>query len=260
MRISFVGAGNVAWHLAQVLEKSGKHSIEEVCSRTKSSSKKLADKLYNAEATTSLDFSESKADLIIISVPDDAIFSVASQINVNSKCTIVHTSGTMGIDELKPIKNANKGVFYPLQTFSKSKNVNFKNVPLCLEATNTLTEDFLEKLAFDICENVAFVNSADRKILHLGAVFACNFTNHLMGIAKQILEKEGLNFAILKPLIQETVEKALTMGPEKSQTGPAARNDTKTIESQTKLLAQNSSWQNIYKIVTDSIRSAKYVQ
>lgn len=257
MKISFIGAGNVAWHMAQAFEKAN-HSVVEIYSRDRKNARKLCDKLYNAQVIDNLGFKASKAELIVIAVPDDAIETVVSQLQLPEKMMVVHTSGTKNLDALAPLTQAKTGVFYPLQTFTKAKAINFKPIPICIEAQDTATEKILQKLAFTICENVGIVNSNDRLILHLAAVFACNFSNHLMTISKKILENEGLDFAILKPLIQETIEKALAKGPENSQTGPAARNDVRTMQKQMSLLDKTPLWKTIYGNITDSIIQSEY--
>lgn len=231
----------------------------EVYSRSLSNAKKLTAKLYNAMATNKLDFSQSKAEVLFICVPDDAIEQVAAELKLPSGCLVVHTSGTKPLAILDIIKGVKIGVFYPLQTFTKAKAVNFEKVPICLEANEKALEKVMEKLAFTICENVAFVNSNDRKVLHLAAVFACNFANHLFTMAKNILKQEDLDFKILQPLIEETVQKAFANGPEKSQSGPAARNDIKTIEAHLKMLHSSSLMQSIYQNMTDSIQDSHYL-
>jgi predicted short-subunit dehydrogenase-like oxidoreductase (DUF2520 family) len=254
LKISFIGSGNVAWHLSQAFEKTNHHSVVEVFSRSLTNAKKLTAKLYNAQPTNSLDFSLSKAEVFFICVSDDAIEQVSQEIRLPNDCLILHTSGTKPMQILENITNAKIGVFYPLQTFSKAKSVNFQNIPICLELKDKTMEKTVEKLAFTICESVAFVDSNDRKILHLAAVFACNFTNHLFTIAKTILEKEQLEFKILQPLIEETIQKAFLNGPEKSQTGPAIRNDSKTIESHMKMLDSQPQLRNLYKDLSENIQ------
>jgi predicted short-subunit dehydrogenase-like oxidoreductase (DUF2520 family) len=169
MKISVIGSGNVAWHLSQTLENAN-HTIFEVYSRDIKNAKKLCDKLYNAEPKDQLDFSKSKSELFIISVKDDAIQDVVKKIQLPINAILVHTSGTVGIEVLKNKFTPNIGVFYPLQSFSKSREINFKNIPICIEASNTKTETVLEKFAFTFCDNVAFLDSEDRKKLHLAAV------------------------------------------------------------------------------------------
>ncbi|MDX2191131.1 MAG: DUF2520 domain-containing protein [Bacteroidota bacterium] len=253
MKVCIIGSGNLAWHLAQALDSNG-NRITDVYSRNKQNAHNLCKKLYHAESTSVLNFSESSADLFIVCVSDDAIFSVISQIQIPENKIIVHTSGTLSLDVFKELnKFENYGVFYPVQTFTKSKQISFKNIPICIEANNVQTEKNLEKMAFSICENVCFIDSNDRKILHLAAVFACNFTTQLIQISKNVLEKNALPFDIIKPLIAETIEKTLLIGPEKAITGPAIRNDYNIIESHKKLLEKDKLVLDIYSKITDSI-------
>ncbi len=259
MKLTFIGSGNVAWHLAQAFEKTSHHSVAEVYSRSLTNAKKLTAKLYNATATNSLDFTQSKAEVFFIAVTDDALAHIAAEIRFPKDVIVLHTSGAQSVEVLDSIKNVKTGVFYPLQTFTKAKPVNFQTIPICIEVKDKLQEKLIEKLAFTICENVAFVNSYDRKVLHLAAVFACNFTNHLFAIANKILKKENLDFKILQPLIEETVKKAFSNTPEKSQTGPAARHDNKTIQVHLQLLENDTLIQSIYRNISDSIQNGHYV-
>lgn len=252
MKISFVGAGNVAWHLAKAMDKQNQ-TIVEVYSRNIKNAARLCEKLYHTKATTNLDFTNSVADIFIIAVPDDCIEMVVNECQFPENSTVVHTSGTVPLHVLANIDNCKTGVFYPLQTFSKSKELDMKKIPICLEASDIITEKLLEKLAFKICENVCFYNSDDRKTLHLAAVFACNFTNHLLTLSKKILINEGLEFSLIKPLITETLEKALQIEPENSQTGPASRHDHKIIAQHLKMLAYSESLSTIYSAITESI-------
>jgi predicted short-subunit dehydrogenase-like oxidoreductase (DUF2520 family) len=252
MKISFIGAGNVAWHMAKAFGVSNQQ-IVEVYSRNIKNADLICSKLYNSLPKDDLDFSKSNAEIFIITVSDDAIEEVIGDAVFPANSIVVHTSGTKSIGVLDNLTDCRTGVFYPLQTFSKSKPINFKSIPICIEANDEETEQVLEKLAFKICENVCFYNSNDRKVLHLAAVFACNFTNHLLTLSKQILEKEGLEFSVLKPLIEETIDKAMINDPEKSQTGPAVRNDQKTISEHLKMLRKDEILENIYSIMTQSI-------
>lgn len=250
-KVSFIGAGNVAWHLAQALEYAG-HVVQEVYSRNLMHAQQLAAKLYHAVPTNSLDFSKSKANVFIIAISDDGLAGVNEQIILPEGSIIVHTSGTMPVETL--VGRPNSGVFYPLQTFSKIKKVDVQCVPFCIEATNETTEDVLIALAQSISNTVYLISSAERKILHIAAVFACNFTNHLLALAKEIVDREELEFDLLKPLIQETFHKALAANdPVSVQTGPAARNDQKVIQSQQDYLTPFPDEQKIYKMLTESI-------
>lgn len=263
MQIIIVGAGNVAWHLAQALENAG-HYINEVYSRDSNNAKNLVAKLYEAQVAPDLDFSNSKADLIILAVADNALKDVMSQIVFPENCVVVHTSGTQSLDKLRQLANTYSdiyvatGVFYPLQTFSKEVEITFKNVPLCIEASDEKTKELLVELAYDLSNTVYLVSSEERLILHIAAVFACNFSNHLMAISKQILEKENLEFELLKPLIQETIRKALeSPDPALVQTGPASRNDTQSIHQHLEYLEDMPQLAQVYEVLTESIINQK---
>lgn len=253
--ISFIGAGNVAWHLAVALEAAG-YQVREIYSRTPEHAVALAEKLYNATPTQSLDFSGSKATVFFIAVPDSQVAHIAATLKVPAKAVVVHTSGSLSLDVLQD--HAYRGVFYPLQTFTKHKKLDISSVPFCLETSDESTEQLLVEMAQQISQTVYLVSSAERKVLHIGAVFACNFTNHLLGIAKNILDREDLEFDLLKPLIQETVQKALHADhPAYVQTGPAVRNDQQIIDHHVEYLSAYPSEQNLYRILTESIRQNK---
>lgn len=250
--ISFIGAGNVAWHLAQALEDAG-HSILQVYSRDVLHAKELTRHLYDTQAVNALDFSQSAAELFIIAVPDDAVFDIVEHTIFPAHAVVCHTSGTLPLTTLR--KFPHRGVFYPLQTFSKHRRMDMQKVPFCLEASNDPTEEILVALAQSISKTVYLVSSEERKVLHIGAVFACNFTNHLIALSKEILEKEGLEFSLLKPLIEETLAKALTVtDPATVQTGPAIRGDEHTIQQHLRYLKDNPLQQKLYKLLTESIQ------
>lgn len=261
MRISFVGAGNVAWHLAQALELAGHHIIE-VFSRDARNARRLVNKLYDTYVVPDLDFAESSAELIILAVADDALKDVVSRLVLPENCTVVHTSGTKSLEELRQLIEiysdvpAQTGVFYPLQTFSREIPIQFSDVPMCIEASHPQTEQSLISLAQDISNVVYLMNSEERRILHVAAVFACNFTNHLLAISKRILDAEHLEFDLLKPLIRETIRKALEApDPAVVQTGPARRGDQQIIEKHLEYLERYPAWQGLYEVLSESIKS-----
>ena len=192
-----------------------------------------------------------KADIYIIAVSDDAIQEVASQIPVSNKL-VVHTSGSVSIDAIHP-KNR-QGVFYPLQTFSNSKTVDFSTIPFCLETVYKEDTVLLHKIALGLTKKVYEISSEQRKMLHLAAVFVNNFTNHLFSIGHDICKEHDIPFEILYPLILETAQKITHIAPDHAQTGPALRNDVKTINRQSKALT-NTSQKEIYQILTKAIQS-----
>ncbi len=226
--VLLVGNGNVAFHLKNAFLKVDEIKVTQINSR----------KLENIP----------KADITIIAVSDDAIADVSSKINTN---LVVHTSGACRMNELNNSKR--KGVFYMLQTFSKEKEIDFSQVPFCLEAENNDDYKILEKLAKSIGKKVHQIDSKQRKALHVSAVFVNNFTNHLYKIGNDICEEHNVPFEILQPLILETASKIQLLSPKKAQTGPAIRNDKKTIKNHLDLLDKKQ--QNIYKILTKSIQN-----
>lgn len=245
-RITIIGSGNVAQHLIKAFAKSEVIEIVQVFSRKKEA---LAS-IINFEKIIS-DFEEIiEADLYIIAVSDKAISEVSKQLPFQNRI-VVHTSGAASIDTLDP-KNR-KGVFYPLQTFSKNKAIDFSTVPMCLEAENTFDFRVLESVAKSISNAVFPINSDQRKALHVSAVFVNNFTNHLYQIGQEICTEHQVPFEVLRPLIQETAEKIKTLDPIDAQTGPAKRNDSTTIEAHLEYLT-NENQKNIYKLLTQSIQ------
>jgi predicted short-subunit dehydrogenase-like oxidoreductase (DUF2520 family) len=226
--ILIIGNGNVASHLYSALLKAANVRVLKISSRN----------------ITEI----PKADISIIAVSDDAIATVSSKI---TNSLVVHTSGSFPMESLQ--NKTNKGVFYLLQTFSKEKAIDFSKIPICLEAANAKDYLLLEMLAKKLSNHVYSVHSEQRKALHLAAVFVNNFTNHLFTIGKNICESNQLPFEILQPLIEETVDKIKTLSPEKAQTGPAVRNDQKTIENHLDML--HLKQQKIYTTLTKSIQN-----
>lgn len=246
IRITLIGSGNVAQHLIKAFAKSEEIEISQVFSRKKESLTHLID---SDKIVT--DFSDLKeADLYVISITDDAISEVSAQLLFQNQL-VVHTSGTSSIAILNS-KNR-RGVFYPLQTFSKNKTVDFSIIPICLEAENESDYNVLETVAKSISNAVFSISSEQRKALHVSAVFVNNFTNHLYQIGQEICNEHQMSFEILKPLIQETADKIKTLNPIDAQTGPAKRNDNGTIEAHLNYLT-NENQKNIYKILTQSIQ------
>jgi predicted short-subunit dehydrogenase-like oxidoreductase (DUF2520 family) len=246
IRITLIGSGNVAQHLIKAFTKSELVEIVQVFSRKKEKLSSLIE--FEKIVSNFEDLKES--DLYIIAVTDNAIAEVSQQLPFNNQL-VVHTSGTASIETLDD-KNR-KGVFYPLQTFSKNKEIDFSVIPICLEADNTFDFRVLETVAKSISKAVFPINSEQRKALHLAAVFVNNFTNHLYQIGQEICEENQVPFDILKPLIQETAEKIKILDPVDAQTGPAKRNDSNTIEAHLEYLT-NENQKNIYKILTQSIQ------
>jgi predicted short-subunit dehydrogenase-like oxidoreductase (DUF2520 family) len=245
IRLSVIGSGNVAQHLIQAFSKTTEIELVQVFSRN---SEAVSFLISNDKIISN--FTELKAvDLTIIAVSDDAIAAVSNQLPFEDRL-VAHTSGSVAMEALN--SRNRKGVFYPLQTFSKSKEVDFKVIPVCLEAANDNDLQLLTNVAKAISNSIANVDSEQRKALHVAAVFVSNFTNHMYQIGNEICEENKLSFDILKPLIQETANKILSLSPAEAQTGPAKRKDTQTINAHLNFLTDENQ-KEIYKMLTKSI-------
>jgi len=244
IKIIILGGGNVAYHLTNELLQNNAVNVIQVYNRNL---EKISC-FKNSTAITN-NLSELKdADIYIIAVSDNAISELSSALNFKDKL-VVHTSGSMALEEIK--STSNKGVFYLLQSFSKERKIDFSNVPICIEAETKKDLLLLETLAKSISKNWYRINSTQRKSLHIAAVFVNNFVNHLYQIGQEICDQNKVPFEILLPLIKETANKITTLSPFEAQTGPAKRNDTKTIEKHIAMLTKNQ--QEIYTLLTKSI-------
>lgn len=250
-RITLIGSGNVAWHLGRVFVKAG-HTIDVVYSRNFSNAEELAKLFPDCKATNALDFSRSKSELFIVALRDQAIEEVLSSAILPSAAVIAHTSGSVSMEVLR--KFPKYGVFYPVQTFTKGKETDLSEIPFGIEASDENTYRILTMLAQSVSKNVLPISSLQRKVLHLAAVFACNFTNHLFSVSHDILNGEKLNFDLLKPLVEETIQKAFEIGPQKAQTGPAIRGDEKIMEQHLDYLQQEPDLQQLYRLISEGIR------
>lgn len=250
--IAFVGSGNLAWHLAPVMDNAG-YVVREIFSPNPKNADLLVRRLYQAERKKDLNFGDSNISLVVVCVSDDSIIEVAREIVLPDGCTIVHTSGSQAMEHLKFAASDRIGVFYPLQTFSKTQKVDFKQVPIFIESTDAETEKMLMEMAHSISQKVYRLKSGDRKVLHMAAVFACNFTNHFLKIAEDTLIANGFDLEVLKPLVIETMEKALSIGPENGQTGPAKRHDFEVLDQHMQLLDNSEDLKEIYKVVSQHI-------
>jgi predicted short-subunit dehydrogenase-like oxidoreductase (DUF2520 family) len=251
-KIAIIGAGNVAWHLAPALEDAG-HTITEVYARTLQSTNKIIERVYEAEATDDLDFSESKAELFILAVKDSAISEISDAIILPEGSILVHTSGSVDLASLNYSSATYTGVFYPLQSFSIGKKLEWSELPILLESDDEEVLQMLKKLAKSLSHQVFTVRSKDRKALHVAAVFASNFSNHMIRIAEEIMRRQGLDFEMLKPLIIETISKSLQIGAKNAQTGPAVREDYETLEEHHQFLNYNEEIAEIYRLISQNI-------
>lgn len=250
MKIVFIGSGNVATHLAIAFKAMGA-DILQVWSKDNRNAEILA-ALTKAEPINQWIDLDLNADCYIIAVKDDAIANVAGHLK-EVKGIVVHTSGATAMDVLAGAGNG-YGVLYPLQTFSRSKSVDLKKVPLCIEGDRIETLEKISALAHLLSREVTEVSSDQRKILHLAAVLASNFTNHLYHLSSELLQQHQLKFDLLKPLILETAQKIQSAPPKDVQTGPAVRNDLDTMEKHLDLLKDAPELQGIYEILSNSIK------
>jgi predicted short-subunit dehydrogenase-like oxidoreductase (DUF2520 family) len=247
--ISFAGAGRVAEALVKELFRAGLR-IDKVASETELNGRPLADSC-DAKWSNDLIFPVS-SKVIFIAVPDHKLKNVLAALNCDHDTLVAHTAGSFGL-EVFPEHIKRKGIFYPLQTFSKKRKISFTDIPILLEASDNESSGILRTLAESIGAKVHFVNSEQRRILHIAAVFVSNFTNHMLTMGKQLADKTGFSFEILTPLLKETFSKAIDCGPENSQTGPAVRHDENTIEKHLELLSFSPELQKLYSEMTFSI-------
>jgi predicted short-subunit dehydrogenase-like oxidoreductase (DUF2520 family) len=252
LKVSFIGSGNLAWHLATALDNTD-YAVREVYSLHPKNAKALAERLYQAQVKKSLDFSTSQSGIFILAISDDAISEIAREIVLPDQAILVHTSGSQPLSVLGYAATPNTGVLYPLQTFSKNKKPDFREVPFFIESENTETEAVLLAMAKSISKSVFKVSSDDRKAIHVAAVFASNFTNHMLTLAKEILNEHDLDSELLKPLIVETINKSLAIGPENAQTGPARRGDLEIMDKHIDFLKNNKHAAEIYKVISQHI-------
>ena len=246
IKVSIIGSGNLAQHLIQAFQSNPSIELVQVMARNIKSVTPLLDSNRVISDYTQL----QEADLYIIAVSDDAIAEVSTALPFENRL-VAHTSGTVSIDSLDP-KN-HRAVFYPLQSFSKDKAVNFKTIPLCLETENEKDAPTLKLIANAISDAVYDINSEQRKALHVAAVFVNNFVNQLYQIGNEICDANAIPFSILKPLIQETANKIATLSPKAAQTGPAKRNDISTIAAHQQFLTDENQ-AAIYNLLTQSIQ------
>jgi predicted short-subunit dehydrogenase-like oxidoreductase (DUF2520 family) len=247
MNIGIIGAGNVATHLIKALSKTDSLTVY---SRTESQLMQL-EKDFEVKTEVKLEsFLDWNFDIIILAIPDDVIHPFSECLR-NTKQLIVHTSGSVPMDD---IQVARRGVFYPLQSFSKSLDVDWHPIPICIESRVSADLELLKNLGNKLSSKVIELNSAERKLIHLGAVMVNNFTNHLAFLTQKFLSEENLDFEMLKPLIEETFRKILNENIRNSQTGPAVRSDQQIQEEHLKLLEGHGIMQKIYNLVSQSIQ------
>lgn len=250
MKIVLIGAGNLATHLGKALHAAG-HDMVQVFSRTMQSAETLAS-LLDAEPLTDMAQVRDDADVYIFSVKDSALEQLISQLCGDEKKVFLHTAGSMPMSVFRG-KALHYGVLYPMQTFSKQREVDFSIIPCFIEANDEFALKQIEGLAGQISHRVFQLSSEDRKYLHLSAVFACNFANHCYAASQKLLQQHGIPFDVMLPLIDETAAKVHGMTPKEAQTGPAVRYDENVIGKQIQLLENQPYFQKIYDCMSKSI-------
>lgn len=249
MKIVLLGAGNVATHIGIELRKNGAE-ILQVYSRSQESAQKLSELLGVSYCCNIVEL-RNDADVYLYALKDDILETIIAQINIPD-AVHVHTAGSISVDVFK--KNAkNYGVLYPLQTFSKDKTVDFSKIPLFIEANNDFSNKIITNVAKLLSPKVNYIDSEKRKLLHLSAVFACNFSNFMYVTADKILSETGFDYRILLPLINETTDKLNYLSPKQAQTGPAARKDKKTIKKHIDLLQSDADAKKLYQFISKMI-------
>ncbi len=242
---TIIGTGNIAWHLFRVFSLCNEVRIAQVLGRNKEALTYFGKTASLMQKRAAI----AKADVYIIAISDDHIFEVSESL-IDLKGLVVHTSGSVPMQVLS--KHTHHGVFYPLQTLTKDRSVNFKSVPICIEANNEKSLSILSQLAVSVSEQKHIINSVQRKSLHLAAVFANNFTNHLYHIAHTVCADHQVPFSILNPLISETAAKVAEASPYEMQTGPAKRGDLGTQAQHIELL-KGKAEKDIYTLLSKTI-------
>lgn len=245
MKIVIIGSGNVSYHLAKAFQEN-KIAVSQLFGRNESDLKFISDQFQIPFSTDQLE----DADLYLICVSDGSIGDV-SKIITKEDCLVAHTSGSLPTETL--VGNYRKASFYPLQTFSKSKDLDYSEIPFFVESENEKDLELLKNLALKISDKVMVSTYEKRKYIHLTAVFACNFVNHLFARAKEISDSQEIPFDYFLPLIKETTEKIEILEPKLAQTGPAIRNDERVLKAHEDLITDEEQLK-IYKIMNESIK------
>lgn len=248
-----IGAGNLATQLARSLPAAG-HEVVQVYSRSRESAELLAGRM-GCEAVTELAAVRPDADVYVFAVKDSVLSQlVAALPQCGDDSVLVHTAGSMPMD-LFASRSEHYGVFYPMQTFSKQRDVDFRQIPAFIESSDAFSHDVLFALASSLCDRVVEMSTEDRRYLHLAAVWACNFVNHCYDITSEVLSSHGIPFDVMLPLIDETARKVHELTPKQAQTGPAVRYDTNVMDRHIALMAGEPQLQQLYKALSESIHN-----
>ncbi|MBE6333542.1 MAG: DUF2520 domain-containing protein [Bacteroidales bacterium] len=249
-KIVVLGAGNVAHHLVPALLHAG-HDVCQIYSRSEGSAQSLSKK-SGLPYTTKIDDIFRDADIYIITISDDVIANMAKVLKCNNDPLVIHTAGSIPMNVLHTASK-HYGVMYPLQTFTKSRELDFSSIPLFVEGSSNEDLKRVKTLAESLSNTVTILSSEKRKAMHLAAVWACNFANHMYAIGGKILAENGLDFSLLRPLIAETADKAMELHPIDAQTGPAKRKDRGVLSMHRELMKGKHSRMALYNSISDSI-------
>lgn len=254
-RVVFIGCGNLSTHLSKALMNEGGCSIVQLYSRTVQSASTLSARLGDVPYTNEIT-ELFEADLYICALKDSVIEEVLEKADIIRGKRIVHTAGSVSAEMLSRFTDE-YGVFYPLQSFSKNKEVDFKKIPFFIEASSQTFREDLVTLATHISDKSYLLDSEKRKQIHLAAVFVSNFVNHLYAVGEKMMVEAGVPFEALLPLIEEVTEKVHTMSPVLAQTGPAVRRDKNVLSMHEAMLEEHPDWLQLYKQLTQSIQNMK---
>lgn len=258
IKIVFLGAGNVASHLAPALERSGVGQVSQVYSRTLDSAASLCAFLRSANPVCDVSQIETDADIYIVSLVDHAVGEALSAVPPTRRDPLwLHTSGSLSMEVLAG-RSDSFGVFYPLQTFSKDRDVDMSQVPIFIEGNTPEVTERIRTMAETVSGKVYYADGDLRRRMHIAAVFACNFTNYMFTVADDLLRADGLSLEVLHPLLAETVRKAMTGLPERGQTGPAVRGDMVVVERHASMLPDDLA--EIYRLLSESIYKRHHEQ
>ncbi|MCI7295289.1 Rossmann-like and DUF2520 domain-containing protein [Butyricimonas virosa] len=253
-KIILIGAGNVAHHLGGALLKAGEN-LCQIYSRTLDTARQLGMRT-GISYTAELNEIYPDGDIYIFCVSDDVLPSIIKAIRVSNNALLLHTSGSQPMDVFRSYSQY-YGVIYPIQTFSKKRELDFREIPLCVEGNTSSVKERIKKFAEKLSDKIYEIDSAQRKELHLAAVFACNFPNYLYQVAGKLLEDKGLSFAMLRPLIFETAHKVMLLNPEEAQTGPAKRGDESIMNMHKNMLKNDKDLLKIYTILSEGIKGTQ---
>ena len=251
MKIILIGAGNLATHLGKAIFAAG-HDVVQVFSRTMQSATALASEV-GAQPVTDISDVRADADMYVVSVKDSALAELIPALCKGKETKVfLHTAGSIPMDVFQGMA-LHYGVLYPMQTFSKQREVDFSQIPCFIEANDEHALQQIGDVAHQVSSRVYHLASEDRKYLHLSAVFACNFVNHCYALSQEILEEHGIPFDVMLPLIDETAAKVHELDPKDAQTGPAVRYDENVLRAQGALLKSNPQIKDIYDRMSMSI-------